>query len=179
MQSTRASILESALAILRDPDGPNLTLDSTARRAGITKPGLMYHFPTKDSLVLGILQHVAGTWERRFLERLDKPIEESTAAERIRCYVEVTLTAELDLADLAVFFDAHYRDTLAEVWQSTMGPWVELPESTPAAARGKLHAARLAADGFWFASASGALQPSSRDRDAIEAALFWLMATDA
>jgi AcrR family transcriptional regulator len=175
MTNMRPSILEAALVILRDPDGPNLTLASASTAAGLSKPGLMYHFPTKDALVQGVLEHVAETWVERFVARLGKPASDATPRERILTYIDVTLTAELDLADLAVFFDAHYRDTQARIWAATIGPWVKLPDSIAQPERSRLHAARLAADGFWFAGTSGVLQPDNRDRRAIVAAITGLV----
>lgn len=175
MTTMRTSILEAALAILRDPEGPNLTLASASFEAGLSKPGLMYHFPTKDALVQGVLEHVAGVWVRRFVDRLGKPASEATPRERILTYIDVTLSAELDLADLTVFFDAHYRDAQARIWAATIGPWVELPDSIAQSERGRLHAARLAADGFWFAGTSGVLQPGAGDRRAVVAAITGLV----
>ncbi|MBD0322544.1 MAG: TetR family transcriptional regulator, partial [Aldersonia sp.] len=45
--SPRDRVLEAALDVLRD--GESITLDSAARRVGMTKPGLMHHFPTKEA----------------------------------------------------------------------------------------------------------------------------------
>jgi AcrR family transcriptional regulator len=39
-----------------DEAGPaNLSLDAVAKRAGVSKGGLLYNFPTKDSLLLGMM----------------------------------------------------------------------------------------------------------------------------
>jgi AcrR family transcriptional regulator len=175
MASTRTVILDAALAILRDAEGPKLTLQSAAKASGLTKPGLMYHFPTKDALVRGVLNHVATAWAARFAEHLGRPADEATPEERIRAYVEVTVSAGLDLADLAVFFDAHYHETLAAIWAERIGPWVDIPDTVPRAQRGRLAAARLAADGYWFADTSGTLQPRAEDRSAIIAAILSLI----
>jgi AcrR family transcriptional regulator len=175
MINTRTSILEASTAILRDPGGPNLTLASAAAAAGLSKPGLMYHFPTKDALVQGVLEYVAQTWVDRFVARLGRSASEATPRQRILTYIDVTLSAELDLADLAVFFDAHYRETQAHIWAATIGPWVDLPESIAQPERGRLHAARLAADGLWFAATSGVLQPRDGDRRAVVAAITGLV----
>ena len=47
--SAREAMLDAAEAHL-GADG-TLTLDSAARAAGVTKPGLMYHFSTKEQLL--------------------------------------------------------------------------------------------------------------------------------
>jgi AcrR family transcriptional regulator len=38
----------------------HVTLDAVAERAGVSKGGLLYHFPTKSDLVRGLLSHYAA-----------------------------------------------------------------------------------------------------------------------
>lgn len=172
MSNARINILESSLAVLRDPEGASLSFQSVADATGISKPGLMYHFPTKDALIRGVLDHVVTSWEERLLKFLDGPLEASTPEQRMSAYVEGALSSELDRADLAVFFDAHYRSELYEIWDSRMGGWTHLPNSLNAADRARLHIARLAADGYWFATASGT---QSGDPDEIANAIRSLL----
>jgi len=168
MASSRTAILDAALDILRDPDGPALTLESAARGAGVSKPGLMYHFPTKEALVRGVLEHSVAGWEQRIREHLDAPLDEATPSQRIRAYVETALSSELDRADLATFFDVHYRTELATIWDDRMAPFLELPADLDPGERARLTVARLAADGYWFATMSGS---SVGDPDQIGAAI--------
>lgn len=42
-----------------------MTLEAVAREAGVSKGGLLYHFPSKDALIEGMLEHmVEGLTER-------------------------------------------------------------------------------------------------------------------
>ena len=41
-----------------------LTLEAAAQEAGLTKPGLMYHFRTRDELLMAIQRHLTETWEQ-------------------------------------------------------------------------------------------------------------------
>jgi AcrR family transcriptional regulator len=59
-----------------------LTLEAAAEEAGLTKPGPMYHFRTRDDLLMAIQRHLTETWEHYLLAELGKPLEESTAQER-------------------------------------------------------------------------------------------------
>lgn len=172
--STRTVILDAALGILRDPDGPNLTLESAARVAGLSKPGLMYHFPTKAALLRGVVDHVAAQWEAAVLSRLADPAA-STPAERVRAYIEAVLNEQFDRADMAVFFDARLSAELGRVWAARMDPWLVVPGELPRDGRARLLAARLAADGYWLAAVSGTL-PAGQERDEVAQAILDLVA---
>jgi AcrR family transcriptional regulator len=49
--SARDKILDAALALVREVGAPALTLDGVAERAGVSKGGLLYHFPFKEQLL--------------------------------------------------------------------------------------------------------------------------------
>jgi AcrR family transcriptional regulator len=49
--SAREKILEAALALVEEVGAPALTLDAVAERAGVSKGGLLYHFPFKEQLL--------------------------------------------------------------------------------------------------------------------------------
>jgi AcrR family transcriptional regulator len=156
-------IIEGALKLLRAEGGGAITLETTARQVGMTKPGLMYHFPTREALMLAVVDHVAARWEHLMLERLGEPLETAPASRRIRAYVEVALAAQFDRADFAIFFDAVYRDALTTAWVRRLAPWLHLPDDLPTAVRGRLTAARLIADGYWVAAATDVFAPAEND----------------
>ena len=53
--SRRTSLLRAAAAVVRRAGAEALTLDAVAAEAGVSKGGLLYHFPTKDALIQGLL----------------------------------------------------------------------------------------------------------------------------
>ena len=61
--SSRDVILDAAEAVVVDGGAPALTLDSAARRAGVSKGGVLYHFPTKDALLRGMVERLIGRTE--------------------------------------------------------------------------------------------------------------------
>src|SRR5699024_12787803 len=63
--SAREAMLDAAEAHL-GADG-TLTLDSAARAAGVSKPGLMYHFATKEALLNAILDRMLFRYEAGLL----------------------------------------------------------------------------------------------------------------
>ncbi|MGP4023205.1 TetR/AcrR family transcriptional regulator [Actinomadura sp. 3N407] len=177
--NARQRILDGALELLRAEGGGKITLDAAARQAGVTKPGLMYHFATKDALMLGVVEYAADRWERRLLDYLGQPLETAAPHQRIRAYVRVSLTEEFDRADFAIFADALYRDALGAAWVRRFDPWLALPDDLPEAERGRLTAARLLADGYWTAAATGVFPVPERDRAQILAVADHLLNDEA
>lgn len=54
--SARDRLLDAAEALARATGAANLTLDAVAQSAGVSKGGLLYHFPSKDALLAAMLE---------------------------------------------------------------------------------------------------------------------------
>jgi AcrR family transcriptional regulator len=52
---TRRAILDAACQIVHEQGVSHLTLDAAAATAGVSKGGLLYHFPSKDALIQGLI----------------------------------------------------------------------------------------------------------------------------
>lgn len=165
--NSKEKILDACVHLVEEVEGAELTLETAARAAGLTKPGLMYHFPTKEALMLGVIEHLTGKWKAAMLEALDNigvTFEQATAAERIRAYVEAAASHRFGRADFAILSDAAYRPTLIAAWERSVEKWFESPTDMPAAERARLAVARLAADGLWMAEATNLFAPDDEDR---------------
>jgi AcrR family transcriptional regulator len=58
--------LEAAEAIVVDEGAARLTIDAVAERSGVSKGGVLYHFPSKEALLEGMLAfHMERTDARR------------------------------------------------------------------------------------------------------------------
>jgi AcrR family transcriptional regulator len=64
---TKAAIINAAEAVVGEAGAAHLTLDAVAAKAGLSKGGLLYHFPTKEAL----LQSMLAT----LLDRVDRDAE--------------------------------------------------------------------------------------------------------
>jgi len=140
-----------------------LTLEATAEEAGLTKPGLMYHFRTRDDLLMAIQRHLTETWEEQLLAELGKPLEESTAQERAAAYARVNAHGPASKAELAFMVESAVSSELAQVWNDLMARWVPQP-LVPDPAELDLFLARLAADGLWLFEATRRPRSSPRSR---------------
>ncbi|GAA1736080.1 TetR/AcrR family transcriptional regulator [Aeromicrobium alkaliterrae] len=162
--SQREALLAAALDVVRDGDA--LSLDAAARAAGVTKPGLMYHFSSKQALVAALVDHVLDRYERA-LEALLPGGDAAPAHERIAAYVRWSVTTPHDATDLVLFSDPRLREQMAERWAARFAPWVEVPTDLAPDERARLQTARLMADGCWFADATGVLPLAPHDREAV------------
>lgn len=178
--SQRDSILDTVLEHLREEGVLALSLDSAARAAGVTKPGLMYHFGTKEALLSALVDRVIDSHEQALRALLGTTLEEATVHERHAAYVRWALTAEHDAVELIMLTDPRLWAGMTEQWSARLAPWLAVPEGIPAPERARIHAARLLADGAWFADASGCLPvPHAERAGLLETALRLLDGGDA
>ena len=97
----RDRILEAAEAVILDSGGRHLTLDAVAERAGISKGGLTYSFPTKDALVAAALEREIARFEATVAARIRSPRD--GRPERLLAYVEAMLDEDEPTSRRAAF----------------------------------------------------------------------------
>ena len=64
---TREHILQSAARLVLTEGASSLTLDAAAKAAGVSKGGLLYHFPSKEALILGMID-ARHQWFKELIE---------------------------------------------------------------------------------------------------------------
>lgn len=94
---TRLALLEAASRALVE-HGPRASLDVVAAEAGVSKGGLLHHFPNREALMLALSEHVAERWAVLVDSHLDP--DDHAPGRLVRAYVRATLH---DLADGAAF----------------------------------------------------------------------------
>ena len=60
--NSREKILDAAEDVVKENGAAHLTLDAVSAKAGVSKGGLLYHFPTKDAMVRAMVQRIAGSF---------------------------------------------------------------------------------------------------------------------
>lgn len=147
-------------------EGTPISLDSVAKAAGITKPGLMYHFPTKAALMDALVDHIVDKFERELVAQLPDSASPS-ARDRLRAYVRWAFQGTHGPSDLVAFTDPRLADRLRQRWTARFEKWIEVPADASPQDRAALHAARLLADGSWFADATATFPLNPTDRTAV------------
>lgn len=54
--SHRQTLLDTVETLLMEEPGHRITLDEVAARAGITKSGLIYHFKSREALLVALVE---------------------------------------------------------------------------------------------------------------------------
>lgn len=161
--NARTRILQAAKALAEESSsvqGVTISLESVAQRAGLTKPGLMYHFRSKEALMLGLVEHAAAHWDALLRAHTGAAPEALSPFERHRAYITVATTADVSRADYWIFSDALYHPALTEPWRRYLNPWHDTAAlSEPALSL--LTAARFCADGAWMSEATGVFAADS------------------
>ncbi|HET7758005.1 MAG TPA: TetR/AcrR family transcriptional regulator [Steroidobacteraceae bacterium] len=93
MRSARERLLDAAERVVVEAGATHLTLDAVAKSAGISKGGLLYHFPSKESLLEGMLarhfHQVDAQVAARLAARGGKASRVDGFRERVRVLLEL------------------------------------------------------------------------------------------
>ncbi|MCE5304138.1 TetR/AcrR family transcriptional regulator [bacterium] len=69
--TTRENILNAANTIIRENRLEGFTLDAVAKKANVSKGGLLYHFPSKNALIEGLIDNLFLQFKNNMNERLN------------------------------------------------------------------------------------------------------------
>jgi TetR/AcrR family transcriptional regulator len=80
-ERNRALILEAGLAVFSSMGFSGATLDRIAKAARLSKPNLLYYFPSKEAIHLALLENLLDAWlaPLRALDPEGEPVEEVLA----------------------------------------------------------------------------------------------------
>ncbi|TDK52139.1 TetR family transcriptional regulator C-terminal domain-containing protein [Antarcticimicrobium luteum] len=80
-QKNRAAILDAALDVFSAQGFRGATVDQIASAAGLSKPNLLYYFPSKEAIHAAVLEQLLDTWldPLRALDPEGEPLEEILA----------------------------------------------------------------------------------------------------
>lgn len=169
---TRRAILNAANRLVINQGVDSLTLEATAREAGISKGGLLYHFPSKQALIEGMIRY----YLQRFAADLDASaaaIEPDHAGRLTRAYLETTFadnerTPRLNAGLLAAI--ATDPSLLTPV-QGSFAEWVaklEQDQLDPVLTT----IIRLVADGLWLVELFGLAPPDAEMKSRVQQRLI-------
>jgi len=80
-RKNRMAILDAALAVFSQAGFRGATLDQIARTAGLSKPNLLYYFPSKEAIHVELLSGLMEIWlaPLRQLDAQGQPVDEIVA----------------------------------------------------------------------------------------------------
>lgn len=147
----REALLQAATAQAAQQGVAALTLRAVARAAGVTKGGLLHHFPDKAALLAALRTHAISLFETALNSHL---VQESGPGRFTRAYVRACLSAPGTEPDLWSVPELWADAQLRADWYA----WFAAQEALHAETDGDMHykLVRLAADGAWLAALDGA-----------------------
>lgn len=99
-----------------------LTYESLAAESGLSKSGLIYYFPSRQTLLLEINRFLAAQWEEKMVELAGGPAHEVGKQERIRASFLV-MSQSATLADLRMTLDAADNPEMLQPWLDVIARW--------------------------------------------------------
>jgi AcrR family transcriptional regulator len=170
----REAVLDAAESLVMIRGAAHLTMDAVAARAGVSKGGVLHHFPTKSDLINGMLERLLATFRSDMdaIERLAGP----GLKEHLQAWIRLTRTTneKLDRVTAALLSASANEPRLlapfAEMMQDRIGRYRENnPEF------GLTLVILTALDGYWLFNSLG-LEPVTRaDSDSFFDALNLLV----
>lgn len=171
----RESVLDAFARILVDEGERAATMEATAREAGVSKGGLLYHFASKEALEGGLIERLE-LLSKEDIESI-KQSPEGPVAAFVRTSVHTGSTLDLTIiavGRLAQNGNAHAADALLRLrllWEEALRP--QARDETA------LQLIMLVSDGLYFnnALAIGAVPGPSLDAEALDALIRLVEAT--
>lgn len=146
---TRSRLLSAALTMLHSQGVAALTLDGVAKEAGVSKGGLLHHFPSKDALITAMLQQLFADFAAQVQHYYD--IETPEAGQWLRAYVRATFDEDPLPLEVAAMLLAALTENqaLMTVIQADFQHWQArlLHDGVP---RARATVIRQAADAYWM-----------------------------
>ncbi|WP_271396317.1 TetR/AcrR family transcriptional regulator [Neomicrococcus lactis] len=157
--SKRDTILQAALSVVETDGVTAVTYESVAAASGLTKGGLLYHFPSRDAMILALHEYQAQHWDDEMIDALGKDLDEASQDERLAAYARVSARSATGPELLLLMLEASTDSELSKPWKRVITRWIPNPaniDPTDPRALQKM-VAYLAADGLWLSESVGAV----------------------
>lgn len=144
----KIQLLLNTAQIIAEEGMQKLTMDYVAKKSNLTKGGVLYHFDSKDTLLIKMNEYVI----EQFNEVLEKHLGRLTGAyQYTRAYGLATIEYMKDNDALlpAVFISSLENKQCARLWETTLQKW-EQPFEEDIGEPSLMLEFRMLCDGLWF-----------------------------
>jgi AcrR family transcriptional regulator len=149
--ATRETLLRAASQVVIDKGVEALTLDAVAQQAGVSKGGLLYHFPNKDALMTSMVEQLIQDFESVLQEEFDQDEAPGSPGQWVRAYIRATLRFSKQSLALVARLSSIAANTpnLLEAAKAYDQQWRQRIEASGINPT-KATIIQLAIDGLWF-----------------------------
>ncbi len=165
---TRELLFEACSRILQREGLTNLTLDAVSEEAGLSKGGLLYHFPTKESLIEGLFEYHNNKFEIRLQILAAEEGDEPGAW--LRAYARASIEQITDPGNAGLYASLFAaEEKYASAHQAMRRKYVDWQRRIEASRLDPTWATlvRFAVDGLWFAEMHKYAPPNETRRQEI------------
>ena len=146
-QTVRRDLLRNAITLASGQGVSGLSLQQVSDAAGVTKGGLLHHFPSKQALVDAVFDFLMDEFTRALAEAMTPDPE--PYGRFTRAYLDLSLVEVKDLDEWSALWRSVLTDPHLSVrWGAWLTEQVELRGSQEAGPA--LEGVRFAADGIWM-----------------------------
>ncbi|MCJ1655314.1 TetR/AcrR family transcriptional regulator [Staphylococcus sp. NRL 21/187] len=86
--SKKQYLLECAASIVNEQGADYLTLDAVAKKAGVSKGGLLYHFKSKDGLIQELVNYANELYKSKVNQHINE--EQAVKGQWLNAFIEAT-----------------------------------------------------------------------------------------
>ena len=167
-EATRAEIIDMAIEVAAEQGAMGLTMDAVVARLPFSKGALLHHFPTKQALLEGVVDQLAGEMAAAVLAEATR--DPNPYGRNARAYLRATVNEPVTERDVcigrAILATCAVEPVLIGRWRAAMQA---LAADDPVDPAGKDDALmlRLIADGLWMSDLFGTHEVSPEQRRAL------------
>jgi AcrR family transcriptional regulator len=167
ISATQMSILDAASKVILEKGGEALTLEAVAEVAGISKGGLLYHYPSKKKLIEAMVMRLIAEVDSRLTQELAKDDD------YVAAYIRASFGASAEwnrISSALIAAVTNDRDLMKPLQARFFRMQEEISSATHVPEFGTI--VRLALDGLWMSDLFGFAPPSPELREKIFAYLL-------
>ena len=177
-QRTVSTILEAAERVIVHSGVEKATIEEVAREAGVSKGGVLHHFPGKEAIVTGLVEMLVSRFEADVSAR--QALDPEPNGSFTRAFLNAVTEKADHCVEVSFALKAAFRNCpkLQELIRNANQRWqdrIERDGIDPVCAS----VVRLATDGLWLAKLHRITVPSDRYRSALFEYLVALTRTPA
>lgn len=124
--SSKDALVAAAVEIVHEEGYQGLTFEALGHRTGLTRSGIVYHFPQREMLVEQVCTALAGAWDEEIAQHLNVSAGVASPLDRARAY----LAAALRPANPELFLlraGPTVRALETNPWDEVVSRWVPAP----------------------------------------------------
>ncbi|WP_010038534.1 TetR/AcrR family transcriptional regulator [Gemmata obscuriglobus] len=163
-EHVRRAIIESAARLAVNDGFASLSMQAVASAAGVTKGGLLHHFPCKQAMVEAVFKEMMAALDRTIDEEMAR--DTNPRGSFTRAYVSALRKIEVGLLDergIPISLSMLIDPALTRRWCDWIGDRLNRHAETDGGV--DLEIVRLAADGLWLATMCKS--PTSNNAEAV------------